>query len=343
MKKIRLGRTDLMVSKTSFGALPIQRVRMEEAIPILQKAYHGGINFFDTARAYTDSEVKLGHALSHVRKDIMIATKTSARNREELFQQLETSLKNLKTDYVDILQLHNPPKLPDYEDPKGLYQAMADAKQKGMIRFLGISNHRLAVAMETAASNKFDTIQFPLNSLSADNDLKLIEECKKYDVGLIAMKAISGGLITKVASTFAFLRQFDNVVPIWGIQRMSELEEFLALEKNPPSLDHVMWEIIKKDREELAGGFCRSCGYCMPCTVGIQIPTAARIALLMNRAPYQRFLTDEFRKQMDLIEDCEDCGECKEKCPYELDTPNLLRKNLEAYRKLYDHYKSIGQ
>jgi aryl-alcohol dehydrogenase-like predicted oxidoreductase len=343
MKKIRLGRTELMVGKTSFGALPIQRTGMEEAIPILRKAYENGINFFDTARAYTDSEVKLGQALSEVRKDIIIATKTFARNKEELFQQLETSLKNLKTDYVDILQLHNPAQLPDPEDSEGLYQAMLDAKQKGMVRFLGVSNHRLNVAMEVITSGLFDTLQFPLNSLAGDKDLELVAACKKHDVGFIAMKAISGGLITNVSTSFAFLRQYDNVVPIWGIQRMSELDEFLELEKNPPPLDDAMWAIIKKDREELAGGFCRACGYCMPCTVGIQIPTAARIALLMNRAPYQRFLTDEFRKQMDLIEECEDCGQCKEKCPYELDTPNLLRENLKAYRKLYDHYKSLEQ
>lgn len=119
---------------------------------------------------------------------------------------------------------------------------------------------------------------------------------------------------------------------------MSELEEFLTLEKNPPKLDNAMWEIIKEDREELAGGFCRACGYCMPCTVGIQIPTVARISLLMNRAHYQRFLTDEFKKQMELIEDCEDCGQCKDKYPYELDTPNLLRENLKAYRELCDYY-----
>jgi len=343
MKKIRLGRTELMVGKTSFGALPIQRVDMAEAIPILRKAYESGINFFDTARAYTDSEEKLGQSLSDVRGDIMIATKTFARNRDELFQQLETSLGNLKTDHVDILQLHNPAQLPDKEDPEGLYQAMLEARKKGMTRFLGISNHRLSVAMEAITSGMFDTLQFPLNSLSADSDLALVDACKKHDVGFIAMKAISGGLITNVATSFAFLRQYDNVVPIWGIQRMSELEEFLALEKNPPALNDAMWATIKKDREELAGGFCRACGYCMPCTVGIQIPTAARIALLMNRAPYKRFLSDEFRKQMDLIEECEECGECKEKCPYELDTPNLLKENLKAYRELHDHYRAIEQ
>jgi uncharacterized protein len=338
MEKIRLGRTGLMVTRCGFGALPIQRVDMATAKAILVKAYDAGMNFYDTARAYSDSEVKLGESLSRVRKDIIIATKTFAGDRATLFKHLETSLKNLKTDYVDILQLHNPAKLPDFEDPDSLYAAMMEAKKKGMIRFLGISNHRLNVAHETIASEKFDTLQFPLNSLSSDKDLALIEACKAKDIGMIAMKGLSGGLITKAATTFAFLRQYDNVVPIWGIQRMEELDEFLALEKNPPALDDAMWKIIRADREELSGGFCRSCGYCMPCPAGIQIPTAARIVLLMNRAPYQQFLTDAFKAQMDLIEECQDCGQCKERCPYELDTPELLRQNLKGYRELVRKY-----
>ena len=338
MEKIRLGRTDLMVTRCGFGALPIQRVDMETAKAILLKAYEAGINFYDTARAYSDSEEKLGEALGHVRKDIIIATKTHAQDRETLFRHLETSLKNLKTDYVDILQLHNPPKLPDFDDPDSLYAAMTEAKKKGMIRFIGLSNHRLHVAHETIVSEKFDTLQFPFNSISSDKDLELIAECREKDVGVIAMKAISGGLITNVATSFAFLRQYDNVVPIWGIQRMAELEEFLTLEKDPPQLDDAMWQIIKKDREELSGGFCRACGYCMPCPVGIQIPTAARIVLLMNRAPYQKFLSEAFKEQMDLIESCEECGQCREKCPYELDTPALLKQNLNGYRELVKKY-----
>jgi predicted aldo/keto reductase-like oxidoreductase len=338
MEKIQLGRTGLSVTRCGFGALPVQRVDMVTAKAILVRAYDAGINFYDTARAYSDSEVKLGEALSHVRRNIIIATKTHARDRETLFKNLETSLKNLKTDYVDILQLHNPAALPDFDDPDSLYGAMTEAKKKGMIRFLGISNHRLHVAHEAIASGKFDTLQFPLNSLSSDKDLAVIEACKAKNVGLIAMKGMSGGLITKAATTFAFLRQYDNVVPIWGIQRMHELEEFLALEENPPALDEAMWKVIEQDRKELSGGFCRSCGYCMPCPAGIQIPTAARIVLMMNRAPYQQFLTDAFKAQMDLIEECQDCGQCKEKCPYELDTPELLRQNLKGYRELVKKY-----
>jgi uncharacterized protein len=336
MEKIRLGRTNLSVTRSSFGALPIQRVSFEEAKLLLLKAYDNGINFFDTARAYSDSEEKIGFALSSVRKDIVIATKSFAKDRKTLLEHLEISLKNLKTDYVDILQLHNPGELPDPNDPESTYAGLVEAKKKGMLRFIGITNHKIKTAMDAVASDLYDTMQFPLSSLSADVDLELIRECKEKDVGLIAMKALSGGLITNAASTFAFLRQFDNVVPIWGIQREAELDEFLALEQNPPVLDQTIWAVINKDRAELAGDFCRGCGYCLPCPAGIEIPIQARISLLLRRAPYQQFLSDGFRAKMESINDCIECGHCKNNCPYKIDTPNLLKKELKNYSEFYD-------
>ncbi|MBV7271335.1 aldo/keto reductase [Clostridium sp. PL3] len=339
MDKIKLGRTNLMVSRSGFGALPIQRVSFEESKKILLKAYENGINFFDTARMYTDSEEKIGYALSEVRKDIIIATKSHAKDKKSLLDSLQTSLKNLKTDYIDIFQLHNPDELPNSKDPESIYSGLLEAKKKGLIRFIGITNHKISNALNAADSGLYDTIQFPLSSLSADTDLKLIKECKKRDIGVIAMKALSGGLITNVASTFTFLRQFDNVVPIWGIQRESELDEFLSLEKNPPLLDEAMWDIINKDRTELAGDFCRGCGYCMPCPAGIEIPTSARITLLLGRSPFKPFLSDEFKEKMNLINDCMECGQCKSHCPYKLDTPNLLKKELKNYEEFYAKHK----
>lgn len=338
MEKTRLGRTGLMVTKSSFGALPIQRVSFEEAKKLLVKAYDNGINFFDTARGYSDSEEKIGYSLSEVRKDIIIATKTFAQDKKTLFQHLETSLKNMKTDYVDILQLHNPAEPPDPEDPDSTYAGLLEARKKGMVRFLGITNHRIKTAMDAVASGLYDTMQFPLSSLSSDVDLELIQQCKKYDVGLIAMKAMSGGLITNAASTFAFLRQYENVVPIWGIQREVELDEFLELEKNPPELDEELWEIINNDRKELAGNFCRGCGYCMPCPVGIEIPMQARISLLLRRAPYQQFLQDGFKQKMELIDKCIECGNCRNHCPYKIDTPNLLKREKADYDQFYSEH-----
>lgn len=335
MDNVRFGRTGLMVSRTGFGALPIQRITIEEAGRLLVKAYENGINFFDTARAYSDSEEKIGYALSEYRKDIIIATKTMAKDRKELFTQLETSLSNLKTDYIDIYQLHNPDELPDPEDPESTYSAMLEAREKGMIRFLGITCHKLSNALEAVKSGLYDTVQFPLSSLSSDEDLTIVEECKKHDIGLIAMKALSGGLITNAASTFAFLRQYDNVIPIWGVQREPELDEFIEMEKNPPVLDEKMWELIRKDRSGLSGSFCRGCGYCMPCPAGIYIPMTARMSLLLRRAPYQQFMSDGWKKQMELINECKNCGKCTSKCPYKLDTPGILKYMLEDYQEFY--------
>lgn len=340
MDKIRLGRTNLMVSRSGFGALPIQRISsFEDTKAILRKAYNSGINFFDTARMYTDSEEKIGYALADVRQNVIIATKSQATDKKTLLKHLETSLKNLRTDYVDILQLHNPKELPSPEDPESSYAGMLEAQEKGMIRFIGFTNHNIKNAITAARSKLYDTIQFPLNPLASDEDLRIIETCKEEDLGVIAMKGLSGGLITNAATTFTFLRQFDNVVPIWGIQKMSELDEFIELEKNPPALNEAMWELINKDRLELAGEFCRGCGYCMPCPAGIEIPTQARISLLLGRAPYQPFLEDAFRAKMDLIHKCIECGRCKKNCPYELDTPNLLKRELKKYNAFYEVHR----
>lgn len=332
MQKVRLGKTNLQVTRTAFGALPIQRLNGEDAAILLRKAYEAGINFFDTARGYSDSEEKIGHALSEVRHHVIIATKSGAEDRKTLRDNLETSLCKLKTDYIDLFQLHNPGSLPNLEDPDGACQALLDAKREGLVRHIGLTNHRLDLAMKAVASGLFETVQFPLSSLSSADDLALVAACKKLDVGFIAMKAMSGGLITHAASTFAFLRQYENVVPIWGIQRVSELEEFIAFEKNPPEMDQAMTAAIEKDRLELAGAFCRGCGYCMPCPAGIPIPLAARMTFLLRRSPYQGFMTAQWQEQMERIDACQHCGQCTRQCPYNLDTPEILKTMLSEYR-----------
>jgi aryl-alcohol dehydrogenase-like predicted oxidoreductase len=338
MQKIRLGRTNLMVSKSGFGAIPIQRISFADADRVLSKAYTGGISFFDTARSYTDSEEKIGYSLAKVRSNIIIATKTPSEDRQGVLRDLETSLKNLQTDYIDIYQLHNPKELPDPDDPQSSYGALLEAKKKGRIGWIGITNHRLEVALAAVESGLYDTVQFPLSSISSADDLKLIAVCKQKDIGLIAMKALAGGLITNARSAFAFLRQYDNVVPIWGIETEAQLKEFLSMEEQPPLLDRQMRETIDRDRAELRGTFCRACGYCMPCPAGIPIPMAARMSLLLRRMPYEQFMTDEWQAQMLLIQECKNCGQCKKHCPYQLDTPKILQEMLNDYRKFYDGY-----
>lgn len=333
METTRLGRTGLMVTRTAFGVLPLQRVERAEAARILCRAYDAGINFYDTARAYSDSEEKIGDALSDVRDRIIIATKSGARTREGVLKDLQTSLRNLKTDYVDLLQLHNPGAVPDPADPESSYAALLEAREKGMVRFFGFTNHSRERALEAVDSGLFDTLQFPLCAISSLEDLSLIGHCRQADVGVIAMKPLSGGLLTDARSAFAFLHQFENVVPIWGFQRMEELEDLLALDADPPQMDAALRARLESDRRELAADFCRACGYCLPCPQEIPIPMAARMGLLLRRMPYQQFLSIEWSERMRRIEECRECGECMSRCPYGLEIPRLLKEMLADYKE----------
>lgn len=331
MDYVTLGRTKIKVCKNGFGALPIQRISFDSAKEILLHAYNNGINFFDTARFYTDSEEKIGYALSDVRDKIYIATKTAAQNADDFWKDLNTSLNNMKTDYIDIYQFHNPSFCPKPNDGTGLYEAMLEAKAQGKIRFIGLTNHRLAVAQEAIDSGLYDTIQFPFCYLATDKDIAIVENCKKNNLGFIAMKGLSGGLITNSAAAYAFMAQYDNVLPIWGVQRMSELNEFLSYNTNPPSVTGEIKELIDNDRKMLAGEFCRGCGYCMPCPIGIEINNCARMSLLLRRSPSELQLTPAVQAKMKKIENCLHCNQCKSKCPYGLDTPKLLEENYKDY------------
>lgn len=332
--KVRLGRTQIVVDKNGFGALPIQRVDDETAVKILRSAFEGGIRFFDTARAYSDSEHKLGLAFEKIRDQLFISTKTAATRGEELFKDLEQSLKNLKTDYIDIYQFHNPAFCPKPGDGSGLYEAALEAKKQGKIRHIGITNHRLHVAEEAIESGLYETLQFPFCYLATEKEEALVKACEKADMGFIAMKALSGGLITNSAAAYAHAAGFENVLPIWGIQRQSELDEFLSYIKNPPVMTKELAAVIEKDRRELAGEFCRGCGYCMPCPVGIEINNCARMSLLLRRSPTAGHLTKETQEKMEKIKNCLHCNRCKAKCPYGLDTPALLARNLEDYQNV---------
>lgn len=336
MDMVRLGKTGLVVPKNGFGALPVQRVPMEGAVRLLFRAYEGGFRFFDTARSYSDSEEKLGEALGSVRKNIYIATKTPAKNGEELKRDLETSLCRLKTDYVDLYQFHNPAFCPKPGDGSGLYEAMAQAKEEGIVRHIGITNHRLNVAREAIESGLYETLQFPFSYLASEQELALAGLCHEADMGFIAMKALSGGLITNSAAAYGYLAQFDYVLPIWGIQRERELDEFLSYMEKPPVLDEERKAVIERDRSQLSGNFCRGCGYCMPCPAGIEINTCARMSLLIRRSPSKKQLTPEAQAMMKKIENCLHCNACAKKCPYGLDTPRLLEENYRDYREILE-------
>lgn len=328
---MRLGKTNLEVNKNGFGALPIQRRNEKDSVEILKNAYDNGIDFYDTARFYTDSEEKMGLAFEDVRENIYIATKTAAEDVEGFWKDLETSLKNLKTDYVDLYQFHNLSFCPkeDYE----LYKAMIEAKNQGKIKHIGITTHKISHAHEALDSGLYETLQYPFSYLSGNEELELVEKCRQLDVGFIAMKAMGGGLIKNSKASFAYINQFENVLPIWGIQKIEELDEFLSYDENTV-LTSDLEKDIENDRKELGVNFCRGCAYCMPCPEEINISLCARMSLWVRRFPSEPYLTKDYQEMMEKINQCSECYECVDKCPYELDIPELMRENYEDYQNI---------
>lgn len=333
MEKVILGRTGMQVTRCSFGVLPMQRVSKDKAITILQRAYEEGINFYDTARGYTDSEEKVGAAFQGIRNNIYIASKVSgAANGEMVTQLIDQSLSKLQTDYIDLMQFHNSPYVPMPDGEDGLYDAMLKAKKEGKIRHIGLTAHLRDVAVQAVNSGFYETIQFPFSYISMEEDLNLVSLAKQNNVGFIAMKGLCGGMLTNASLAWKYIRGFSNAVPIWGIQHMHELEEFLELEKYQPQFTKEDMEIINKDRMELQGNFCRACGYCLPCPAEIPIPMAARMEYCLKRMPYEPFLTKEWQDNMRKIDNCIACGMCKKRCPYGIDTPVLLKKMYREYK-----------
>lgn len=346
MREIILGKSGIKAPQNGFGALPVQRVSKEEAVKILRAAYAGGMRYFDTARAYSDSEEKMGAAFGEPgdgeddgykrpeRSEIFIATKTAAKTPEDFFKDLHTSLEKLRTPYIDVYQFHQMSQCYKPGDGTGMYEAMLEAKDKGLIRHIGGTAHKIGVAMELAESGLYETVQFPFSYLAGEKEIELVRTCRENNVGFVAMKGLAGGLINNSKAAMAYMTGYDNVMPIWGIQRMSELDEWLSYMDETPQMDDEIKAFIDKERTELSGDFCRGCGYCMPCTVGIQINQCARISLMLRRAPSDAWLSPYWQNEMNKIEKCVNCRLCASRCPYELDTPALLRRNLEDYRNV---------
>lgn len=335
MGKIQLGSTGIEIEKNGFGCLPIQRVSKEEAARLLRKAADGGINYFDTARAYSDSEEKVGYAFAGMRDKVVIATKSHAQTGAEMMAHLETSLKTLGTDYIDVYQFHNPAFVPRPGGEDGLYDAALEAKKQGKIRHIAITNHRLAVAHEAIDSGLFALLQFPYSYLSGQQEQELVDKCREKGMGFVAMKGMAGGLLRDGTAAAVWMAQQEGVVPIWGVQHEWELDQFLACVPDAPAMTEEYRALIEKDRSELTGNFCRGCGYCMPCPVGIEINQCARMSLMLRRAPAAGWLDEHWQAEMKKIENCLHCGKCASKCPYGLDTPQLLQDN---YREYWTHF-----
>lgn len=333
MRTITLGQTGITTPQNAFGALPIQRISLDASVKLLRRAYESGMTFFDTARAYSDSEIKMGAAFEGMRDKIYIASKTQAQTPEKFWEDLETTLTNLRTDYLDIYQFHCVKQCYRPGDGTGMYEAMLEAKAQGKIRHIGITAHKIGIAEEIVESGLYETLQFPFCYLATQRDINLVKRCSELNIGFIAMKGLSGGLLTNSEACMAFMSEYD-ALPIWGIQKESELDEWLSFFDKPATMTEEIARFIEQDRNSLLGDFCRGCGYCMPCAANIQINQCARMSQLIRRSPSEGFLGDFWQGEMAKIEKCIDCGMCKTRCPYELNIPVLLRKNYEDYKSI---------
>ena len=363
MNTIKIGKSDINTPFMAMGTWAIGGGTAwgenddKLSVRTIDEAIDCGITWFDTAPVYNlgHSEEVVGKALKGKRHNVLISTKCGlewdyetpvfhkvmeGRNvyrdlsAKGIRKNLEDSLRRLQTDYIDIYQFHNPAFCPKPGDGSGLYEAMLEAKAQGKIRHIGITNHRLTVAMEAIESGLYETLQFPFCYLATKKDIEVEEACSKAGMGFIAMKALSGGLITDSRAAYAYLAQYPNVLPIWGVQRETEMDEFLSYVENPPVYTKEIEAFIEKEKKQLSGDFCRGCGYCMPCPAGIEINNCARMSLMIRRAPSAEWLDEAGQARMNKIDGCIGCNKCKAKCPYGLDTPNLLKKNLKDYREV---------
>ena len=335
MKKIRLGATTLEISEIGFGGIPIIPLPREEAVSVVKHCFDLGITFFDTANMYPTSEEKLGVALKSVRNEVIIATKTAQRDAKGATDHLDLSLKQLQTDWIDVYQLHNVSNeeaLNQVLAPQGAYEAVSKARDAGKIRFIGISSHSIATATEALKTGLFQTLQFPFNFIENDPADKLFPLATQNQVGIIGMKPLGGGVLERADLCFRFLQQHRYVVPIPGIRAKKEADEIIELYRNVEPLSEADLKDIENIRSALGEKFCHRCEYCMPCEQGVQISS-----VLMFQAAAKRLSREGVKgwigKAMQSVEQCIECGECEQKCPYHLPISDLLKENLALFNQ----------
>jgi predicted aldo/keto reductase-like oxidoreductase len=335
MRYVVLGKTGLEISEIGFGGIPIIRLDMNTAIQVLHRAYEKGITFYDTANAYRDSEGKIGRAFDGIRRKIIIATKTMQRDGINVTKQLETSLRMLKTDYIDLYQLHQIAQEKDWEAvtaPHGALEAVVKAREEGKIRFIGVTSHNLSMAVRLIKTGLFSTIQFPFNFIEYAAKDELFPVARELGMGIISMKPFAGGMIDNAEIAIKYLRQYPETVPIPGYDSVNSVDQVTSYYQNTSILTDTDHELMEKYRVELGKQFCRRCEYCQPCPNGVMITPAMGYRLVASRM--SPAVSVEFsRVAMESVKFCNDCGTCLERCPYELLIPEILKANYELYEQ----------
>ena len=334
MKYVKLGRTGLTVSEIGFGGIPIIPLTVDDGAAVVRHGYDLGITFFDTANVYRDSEKKIGQALCGVREKIVIATKTLRRDAENAARHIRLSLENLRTDYIDIYQLHNVSNdetLAQVLASGGAYEAAKSARDEGKIRFLGFSSHNIKFAVRVCRRGLFSTVQVPFNFIETEAAEELFGVAEEMNMGVIGMKPLGGGLLQRADLCFKFLQRYPGIVPIPGVVSKAEMDEIVSLYRTRPLLTEADLADMEKIRADLGTRFCHRCGYCLPCEKGVRIPEALGFKSILKRFQGETALNFA-RDAVKSAEQCDACGLCIERCPYELPVPEMLEESLALYR-----------
>ena len=342
LKEKILGKTGLKVKTFGFGGIPIQRVSEEEAIEVVRKCYDLGLNYFDTARNYSNSEERIGKALEDVREDVFLATKSNKRTADALMAELEISLKNLKTDYIDVYQLHNVSNEQQWKqirEPGGALEAAYEAKEDGKIHHISVTSHSPALSLKLVSSDLFSTLMIPYNYLTTEPEKELLPLSKKHDVGTIIMKPFGGGAFSNANTAMKFVLNNPNVdIVIPGMMTTQEVEENFMVWQGDWTLTEKEKELIERDKLELGEQFCRACNYCQPCPQGIPISFILRAEKqMLRRMGWSESRVKSVKAAKEKLDTCIECGQCEERCPYELPIGDLLPKVMES---LWDHMEN---
>jgi predicted aldo/keto reductase-like oxidoreductase len=349
MEKARLGKTEMMVSKLAFGSIPIQRVPEDEAIAIIRRCMELGITFIDTAIAYTTSEGRIGKAISGQREGLILATKSPARTREEMERHLKQSLEQLGVKSIDLYQLHNVSDFDAYEkvlEPGGPLAVLQEAKRAGQVKHIGITSHNIDVAKEAVKSDRFETIMFPFNFITAEPFEKLLPLAREHNVGFIAMKPLAGGMLDNVAIAFKYLLQFPEVIPVVGIEKIHEIDEIIPIFEGPWEMTEAEQKEMLRLKEELGTRFCRRCDYCQPCTAGIFISQVMNLKSFLKRMPPDAVFSGQFAASFEKALECTECGDCETRCPYGLPVMEMVKEysnQYQAEKKKYQEQKASAR
>ena len=335
MRYVRFGKTGLKISELGFGGIPIIRLSRDTAVKVLRRAYERGITFYDTANAYRDSEEKIGCAFDGMREKVIIATKTIKRDAQSAMKELENSLRMLRTDYIDLYQLHQVAQERDLNAlnaPGGALEAVMKARDEGKVRFIGVTSHNLSMAVKLVKTGMFGSIQVPFNFIEDAAKEELHSTARELDMGILAMKPFAGGMIDNADIAFKFLRQYPDVIPIPGYDSVDSVDEIVSFYHSPNIVTEKDTRLMEKYRTELCKQFCRRCEYCQPCPNGVMITPAMGYKIIASRM--SPAVSVEFsRAAMESVKLCDECGTCMERCPYELPIPEMLKSNYDLYER----------